>query len=151
MNGAPLATARAANDGLSRLSAALAYLPKGRDADHAEGADPCRSPPQPLVLPGGQITRSVGPALREKIFRFPSDPNHPHIPRHPGPRRGAFRDRHGRRARDAMDAACQKTNDIARGRRSRVVLTPRRWRQASRKYPRGDGGKQARSPGRARK
>ena len=36
------------------------------------------------------------------------------------------------------------------GRRSRVVLTPRRWRQASRKYPRGDGGKQARSPGRAR-
>src|SRR5579863_5751994 len=36
------------------------------------------------------------------------------------------------------------------GRRSRVVLTPRRWRQASRKYPRGDGGKKARSPGRAR-
>jgi hypothetical protein len=36
------------------------------------------------------------------------------------------------------------------GRRSRVVLTPRRWCQASRKYPRGDGGKQARSPGRAR-
>src|ERR1700693_6548411 len=28
-----------------------------------------------------------------------------------------------------MDAACQKTNDVARGRRSRVVLTPRRWRQ----------------------
>jgi hypothetical protein len=63
--------------------------------------------------------------------------------------------------RDAVDAACQRTNDIARGRRSRVVLTPRRWCQVSRKamsaltgptrrYPRGDGGKQARSPGRAR-
>ena len=52
---------------------------------------------------------------------------------------------------DAVDAACQKTNDVARGRRSRVVLTPRRWRQASRKCPRGDGGKQARSPGRARR
>ena len=38
-----------------------------------------------------------------------------------------------------------------RGRRSRVVPTPRRWRQVSRKYPRGDGGKKARSPGRARK
>ena len=35
-------------------------------------------------------------------------------------------------------------------RRSRVVLTPRRWRQASRKCPRGDGDKKARSPGRAR-
>jgi hypothetical protein len=36
------------------------------------------------------------------------------------------------------------------GRRSRVVLTPRRWRQVSQKCLRGDGGKQARSPGRAR-
>jgi hypothetical protein len=48
-----------------------------------------------------------------------------------------------------------------RGRQNRVVLTPRRWRQVSRSlsrpdravtktYPRGDGGKRARSPGRAR-
>src|SRR5260221_12245269 len=36
------------------------------------------------------------------------------------------------------------------GRRSRVVLTPRRWCQVSRNYPRDDGGKRARSPGRAR-
>ena len=33
-----------------------------------------------------------------KIFPFPFDPNHLHIPRRPGPHRGAFRDRHGRRA-----------------------------------------------------
>ena len=40
---------------------------------------------------------------------------------------------------------------LARGRRSRVVLTPRRWRQVSRKTnPRGDGDKKARSPGRVR-
>jgi hypothetical protein len=39
-----------------------------------------------------------------KIFSFLSDANHLHIPRHPGPHRGAFRDRHGRRARDAVDA-----------------------------------------------
>ena len=90
-----------------------------------------------------------------KIFPFPFDPNHLYIPSHPGPHRGAFRDRHGRRARDAVDAAGQKTNDVARGRRSRVVLTPRRWRQvlekqASCKFLGDDGGKQARSPGRAR-
>src|SRR3984885_14662231 len=39
-----------------------------------------------------------------KIFSFPSDANHLHIPCHPGPHRGAFRDRHGRRAGDAVDA-----------------------------------------------
>src|ERR1035441_9272523 len=43
------------------------------------------------------------------------------------------------------------TRALLCGRRSRVVLTPRRWRQASRKYSRGDGGKKARSPGRARR
>ena len=37
------------------------------------------------------------------------------------------------------------------GRRSRVVLTPRRWCQVSRSNPRDDGGKKARSPGRARR
>ena len=44
----------------------------------------------------------------------------------------------------------RETNAPTSGRRSRVVLTPRRWRQALRKYPLGDGGKKARSPGRAR-
>src|SRR5712664_3835072 len=64
------------------------------------------------------------------------------------PTRGAYRDRHGRWARDAVDAAafcargdrragrktCERsqstlTRDDCCGRRSRVVLTPRRWRQ----------------------
>src|SRR3984957_11713226 len=39
---------------------------------------------------------------------------------------------------------------LARGRQSRVVLTPRRRRQASQKCLRGDGDKKARSPGSAR-
>jgi hypothetical protein len=69
------------------------------------------------------------PVPISKIFRFTSDPNQLYICFHSGLHGGAFRDRHERRAGDAMDAACQKTNDIARGRRSRVVLTPRRWRQ----------------------
>ena len=44
------------------------------------------------------------PAPFGKIFPFIADPNHFYIPRRPAPHRGAFRDRHGRRARDAMDA-----------------------------------------------
>jgi hypothetical protein len=39
--------------------------------------------------------------------------------------RGAYRDRHDTWKRDAMDATRQATNDVVRGRRSRVVLTPK--------------------------
>ena len=46
------------------------------------------------------------------------------------PTRGAYRDRHGRGARDAMDAALRKTSADRRGRPSRVVPIPRRWGQA---------------------
>jgi hypothetical protein len=45
--------------------------------------------------------------------------------------------------RDAMDADVLLTNSMGCGRRSRVVLTPRRWRQASGKYPAGDGDNKA--------
>jgi hypothetical protein len=38
-------------------------------------------------------------------FCFPFDPNQFYISRHPGPHGGAFRDRHRRRVRDAMDAS----------------------------------------------
>jgi hypothetical protein len=40
-----------------------------------------------------------------KIFRFASDPNHLYINGCPASHRGAFRDRHERRVRDAVDAA----------------------------------------------
>jgi hypothetical protein len=40
---------------------------------------------------------------------------------------------------DAVDAKALLTNSADRGRRSRVVPTPRRWRQVSRNFPRGDG------------
>jgi hypothetical protein len=86
-----------------------------------------RDAPREKILMWDQrdLGRPVPPA---KIFLFTSNPNHFYIVAIPHPQ-GAYRDRHGRWARDAMDAACQETNDIARGRRSRVVLTPRRWRQ----------------------
>jgi hypothetical protein len=63
------------------------------------------------------------------------------------PTRGAFRDRHGRWVRDAVDAACADDERAWRGRRSRVVLTPRRWRQVGRDASRilaSDGGNKAR-------
>jgi hypothetical protein len=43
-----------------------------------------------------------------------------------------------------------KTRALSCGRRSRVVLTLRRWRQVGGIHSADDGGKQARSPGRAR-
>jgi hypothetical protein len=50
-----------------------------------------------------------------------------------------------------MDAVARLTSVPACGRRSRVVLTPRRWRQVGERDFAGDGGKQARSPRRARR
>jgi hypothetical protein len=44
------------------------------------------------------------PVLARKIFRLTRRANQPYNSRHPVPHRGAYRDRHGRRARDAMDA-----------------------------------------------
>jgi hypothetical protein len=47
----------------------------------------------------------------------------------PAQYKGAFRDRHERRAWDAMDVDSALTKALICGRRGRVVLTPRRWRQ----------------------
>jgi hypothetical protein len=87
-----------------------------------------------------------------KIFSFPSDPNHMHILGHPGPHKGAFRDRHGRRLGMRWTRVALLTRALSCGRRSRVVLTPRRWRQVGddASHHADDGGKKARSPGRAR-
>src|SRR5690348_4116061 len=51
-----------------------------------------------------------------------------------------------------MDVTVRATKRVCYGRRSRVVLTPRRWRQArdDASHHTGDGGNKARSPGRAR-
>jgi hypothetical protein len=90
------------------------------------------------------------PASHSKKFRFAPDPNQIHISRCPVPQRGVSRSSRTLR-RDAMDASGAFDESAACGRRSRVVLMPRRWHQVSRINPRGDGGKQARSPGRARR
>jgi hypothetical protein len=67
--------------------------------------------------------------------------------------RGALRGRHDLPARDAMDAIVPPDERHGGGRRSRVVLMPRRWHQRGDDCfgnRTGDGGKKARSPGRAR-
>jgi hypothetical protein len=71
------------------------------------------------------------------------------FPRVPRPIRGAYRDRHGRWVRDAMDATRAPDESVCRGRRSRGVLIPRRWYQLLKKLTllRGDGGKKARFTG----
>jgi hypothetical protein len=48
------------------------------------------------------------PAPFAKIFPFAPDPNQFTDSRRPVPNRGAFRDRHGRRRRDAVDAGGAK-------------------------------------------
>jgi hypothetical protein len=77
---------------------------------------PCAS----MICPTGKKTSRAKtcPAVTAKIFCFAIAPNHIYSFRHPGPRRGAYRDRHGRRAGDAMDAVASgaiiaRTNDVA--------------------------------------
>jgi hypothetical protein len=51
---------------------------------------------------------------------------------------------------DAVDAEALLDEQRGCGRRSRVVLMPRRWHQVGGSDSINDGGKEARSPGRAR-
>jgi hypothetical protein len=93
------------------------------------------------VIWGVQIARkkysvSQLPQIKRKIATVP-------------PLRGAFRDRHEREA-GCGGRGCAFDEWRESGRRSRVVLTPRRWRLSLRAIA-DDGGKRARSPGRARR
>src|SRR5579872_3594693 len=64
---------------------------------------------------------------------------------------GRLADRHERWARDAMDACGARDECAVSGRRSRVVLTPRRWRQAGGDDPPAMVAIKPGSPGRARR
>jgi hypothetical protein len=95
---------------------------------------------------------STGPVLAAEIFRFAPDPNHLHISRHPVPPEGRTR-RHERRSGMRWTLWCLKDERCESGRRSRVVLMPRRWHQVGDDASRivaCDGDKKARSPGRTR-
>ena len=55
-------------------------------------------------MPDGLNFRILGQAPPRKIFRFYRSANQSYGPPRPAPVRGAYRDRHGRGVRDAMDA-----------------------------------------------
>jgi hypothetical protein len=83
------------------------------------------------------------PVLSAEIFRFHPDANHFYIPRRSVPMQGriAIVTNAGR---NAVDAGCAfDERRLARGRRSRVVLTPRRWRQVGERNFTDDGDKKA--------
>jgi hypothetical protein len=86
-----------------------------------------------------------------KIFRFVPDPNHfisPAVPPHTEGRFAIVTDVGSGMRWTRMVLL---TRAPSRGRRSRVVLTPRRRRQVGGSNSAGDGDKQARSPGRVRR
>jgi hypothetical protein len=90
-------------------------------------------------------------SLLAKINPFRPDPNQIYNPRRSGPLEGriAIVTDVGRGMR--WTRVVLLTRAPTRGRRSRVVLTPRRRRQVDGGNSVGDGDKQARSPGRARR
>jgi hypothetical protein len=67
-------------------------------------------------------------ALFEKYFSSRFARNTFTDSRRPASNRGAYRDRHERWVRDAVDAVAAQDERGQSGRRSRVVLAPRRWR-----------------------
>ena len=80
------------------------------------------------IYPTGQISKSVSsPSYKNILPSLPTQITSIVAPSCP-PRGGVSRSSRTL-GWDAVAAACQKTNDVACGRRSRVVLTPRRWRQ----------------------
>jgi hypothetical protein len=128
------------------------------------GAAKIPSPPSPAQSRGRAFYRSTDaantgsassgkspnscPAPRRKIFPFSADANHFISVAVPAQTQGAFRDRHGRRAGDAVDAEARSAN-ILRGRTaltrtakscgpdaptlasSRAEVFARRWWQTS--------------------
>ena len=107
-------------------------------------------------LPDGQISRLLIPPLifcpapLRKIFRFRRRANHLYKLPRPDPQEGRCATS-STRVGMRWTRMVLVTRALVRGRRSRVVLTPRRRRQVSGGNTTGDGDKKARSPGRARR
>ena len=89
--------------------------------------------PAATKQPAGQITRKpVQPAYEKYSAFVVAQISSLAWPSHP--MRGAGRDRHERAVGCSGRESLRKTNASRRGRRSRVVPTPRRWRQVREKY-----------------
>jgi hypothetical protein len=88
----------------------------------------------PLDLHDGQIAHRRHARFARRVIRpqgvpLLQAPDTVHIHAVPRSKRGALRGRHERWVRDAVDAAAAQDERRCGGRRSRVVLTPRRWCQ----------------------
>jgi hypothetical protein len=81
-----------------------------------------------VIDPTGKSLICLSSPFCKNILIFRSA-NQVYIHSYPVPPRGAFRDRHERWCGMRWTQAVLKTRALNCGRRSRVVLTPRRWRQ----------------------
>src|SRR5882724_2207800 len=106
----------------------------GFDASHRPGMTAeRRTDKRRAVAPNGEFIEpdqadATCPVPCEKIFRLTRRANHFYNSRRPVPKEGrcaTSSTREGMR----WTRLRRETNGAARGRRSRVVLTPRRWRQ----------------------
>ena len=86
----------------------------------------------------------------QKFFAFPFGRNTSTRSTHPTPQRGVSRSSRTRGGMRWTWAARRRTRR-PRGRRSRMVLTPRRWRQVGGSVSAGDGGNKARLTGESTK
>ena len=105
----------------------LAFCRKPRCSRTSSGAK-C---PARKIRFRAKYQRDLGrPVRARKIFGLCRRANQIQNSRRPASARGAYALSSRNVRRDAMDAGdVEKTNDVARGRRSRVVLTSRRWCQ----------------------
>src|SRR5580700_9473518 len=88
----------------------------------------------PVICPTGKSVaarENLSIPSRKNISLVPSGKSPPLVFAVPHPKEGRTRNRHGRWVRDAMDVLVSQGERCECGRRSRVVLTPRRWRQVS--------------------
>jgi hypothetical protein len=92
---------------------AKAPRPPLRTGISPEPGGVCTRAPLPVALPAGQITHGLVQCFRQKYSASPCPQITPTTPAIPVPARGAYRDRHGRWVRDAVDAAASGANGIA--------------------------------------
>ena len=125
-----------------RIAEATGQAERSRLGRFARQANRCRfaSVPSPFVQPFAKKYFGFSETQITAIFRLV-----------PSPLRGAYRDRHGRRARDAVDAS-RAFDDGADLRTAKTCGPDAPTLASSRREATfaGDGGKKARSPGRAR-
>jgi hypothetical protein len=147
----------------SHCSCLLANLMLAKAAGHTPCTWGCQAEERAKSATAGEINCPSGKSARASDKRL-SSPARKNISLNPSGKSllqiRLSRPQEGRLAivtdagRDAVDAVVSQDERHQRGRRSRVVLTPRRWRQVGGMIPFSDGGKKARSPvrspGRAR-